>query len=47
MPRMIVNLDSINNVIILEDLGAISDYTVLYQLEQKIDKAELKQLVDL
>ena len=44
MPRMI-GLDSINNVIILEDLGAASDYTVLYQLEQKIDRAELKQLV--
>ena len=44
MPK-ILGLDPRSNVIALEDLGESSDYTSLYQLDQKLEAAELTQLV--
>jgi 5-methylthioribose kinase len=44
MPTLL-GIDAINNLIALEDLGKTNDYTVLYDLEQKIREEELLQLV--
>ena len=44
MPK-ILGLDPKSNVIVLEDLGESSDYTSLYQLDQKLEAAQLTQLV--
>jgi 5-methylthioribose kinase len=45
MPK-ILGIDAVNNLIALEDLGLSNDYTILYDLEQKIQEAELQQLVN-
>jgi 5-methylthioribose kinase len=45
MPK-ILGIDAVNNLIALEDLGLSNDYTILYNLEQKIQEAELQQLVN-
>ncbi|NRT17129.1 5-methylthioribose kinase [Flavobacterium sp. 28A] len=44
MPK-ILGVDAVNNMIALEDLGKSNDYTVLYNLSQKIKEQELQQLV--
>lgn len=45
MMPSILGIDSENNLIALEDLGPSNDYTILYELEQKVSELELKQLV--
>ena len=41
----ILGIDAENNLIALEDLGPSNDYTILYDLEQKMTDLELEQLV--
>jgi len=45
MPKLL-GVDGVNNLIALEDLGKSNDYTVLYDLKQKIQEGELQQLVN-
>lgn len=45
MMPSILGVDSENNLIALEDLGPSNDYTILYELEQKVSELELRQLV--
>lgn len=44
MPTLL-GIDAVNNLIALEDLGKSNDYTVLYDLKEKIPEEELLQLV--
>ena len=44
MPTLL-GVDAVNNLIALEDLGKSNDYTVLYDLKEKIPEEELLQLV--
>ncbi|SHM62049.1 phosphotransferase [Flavobacterium xanthum] len=44
MPTLL-GIDAVNNLIVLEDLGKSNDYTVLYDLKEKIPEEELLQLV--
>jgi 5-methylthioribose kinase len=37
MPKLL-GIDAINNLIALEDLGKPNDYTILYDLKQKIQE---------
>jgi 5-methylthioribose kinase len=43
---VLIGIDAVNNLIALEDLGKTNDYSVLYDLEQKITEEELLQLVN-
>ncbi|CAM3120276.1 aminoglycoside phosphotransferase [Flavobacterium frigoris] len=45
MPKLL-GIDAMNNLIALEDLGKSNDFTVLYDLKQKIEEEELRQLVN-
>jgi 5-methylthioribose kinase len=45
MPKLL-GVDRVNNLIALEDLGKSNDYTILYDLKQKIQEGELQQLVN-
>lgn len=45
MPKLL-GIDVANNLIALEDLGRSNDFTVLYDLKQKIEEEELRQLVN-
>jgi len=45
MPTLL-GVDAVNNLIALEDLGNSNDYTVLYDLKEKIQEKELHQLVN-
>ena len=45
MPKLL-GIDVVNNLIALEDLGKSNDFTVLYDLKQKIEEEELRQLVN-
>lgn len=45
MPRLL-NVDKINNVLQLEDLGNGKDYTFLYQKDQNLPENELSQIID-
>ncbi|MEZ7498151.1 aminoglycoside phosphotransferase [Flavobacterium sp. Arc3] len=45
MPKLL-GIDAVNNLIALEDLGKSNDYTVLYDLKQKMQVGELQQLVN-
>ncbi|EIA08548.1 phosphotransferase [Flavobacterium frigoris] len=45
MPKLL-GIDAVNNLIALEDLGKTNDYTVLYDLQQKLEVGELQQLVN-
>lgn len=45
MPKLL-GVDATNNLIALEDLGKSNDFTVLYDLKQKIQEGELQQLVN-
>lgn len=42
---MLLGIDAVNNLIALEDLGKTNDYTVLYDLQKKLQEGELQQLV--
>jgi 5-methylthioribose kinase len=43
---VLIGVDAVNNLIALEDLGKTNDYSVLYDLEQKLTEEELVQLVN-
>jgi 5-methylthioribose kinase len=43
---VLLGVDAVNNLIALEDLGKSNDYTVLYDLGQKLKEGELLQLVN-
>lgn len=43
---MLLGIDAVNNLIALEDLGKTNDYTILYDLQQKLQEGELHQLVN-
>jgi len=45
MPK-ILGIDDVNNLIALQDLGKSNDYTVLYDLKEKIQEKELLQFVN-
>ena len=42
---VLLGIDTVNNVIALEDLGKTNDYAVLYDLKQQLQEEELQQLV--
>jgi 5-methylthioribose kinase len=44
MPALL-GLNSENNILILEDLGAATDYAYLYALENQLSKAEIQDLI--
>ncbi|WP_233265906.1 phosphotransferase [Formosa sp. L2A11] len=44
MPKLL-GLDTLNNIMILEDLGQANDFNVLYNLEQNITEEEISVLV--
>jgi 5-methylthioribose kinase len=46
MMPVLLGIDLVNNLIALEDLGKTNDYSVLYDLEEKIKEEELVQLVN-